>query len=129
LPRSSRATITSSDKVASCMSARFRNGRIIVRATYSMTCILQVIDAIGRMTLALHPIPQNTDLLDLELNAVAMLEKPSELEAAPLADLPEPINSPGISVSSEDMCSDDLLEREQHAFARALRMHFAVHPR
>ena len=37
------------------------------------------------MTLTLHAIPQDTDLLDIELDAVPMLEKPSELGAAPVA--------------------------------------------
>src|SRR5258708_37545863 len=76
--------------------------------------------------LALDPVFQDTDPLDLEFDRIAVFKKPAELETAAVAD------SPGADELTRHQClvlgdmRDDLLEREQHALAYAFRADLAV---
>src|SRR5258708_40305548 len=76
--------------------------------------------------LALDPVFQDTDVLDLEFDRIAVFEKPAELKTAAVAD------SPGADEFPRHQClvlrdmRDDLLEREQHALAYAFRPELAV---
>src|SRR6266481_1281886 len=76
--------------------------------------------------LALDPVFQDTDLLDLEFDGIAVFEKPAELKTAAIAD------SPGADEFARHQClvlrdmRDDLLEREEHALAYAFRADLAV---
>src|SRR5919198_6692054 len=79
--------------------------------------------------LPLDAVLQDTDLLDLELDRIAMLEKPSELEAAAIADRAGADEFAGHQRLVLADVGDDLLEGEQHALAHAFRAGLAVDAR
>src|SRR5436853_465154 len=78
--------------------------------------------------LALDLVLENADLLDLELDGVAMLEEMPDLETAAVADRAGADEFTGHQGFILGDVFDDLLEREQHAVADAAGASLAVHP-
>src|SRR5689334_2937999 len=72
---------------------------------------------------------QDADLLDLELDGVAIFEVPAEFESTAVADRARADEFAGHQRFVLGDMSDNLLEGEQHAFADPLRAHLAVDAR
>jgi hypothetical protein len=105
LPRSSRVTSTSSDKVASrCTGVAL----FAIAVSISLQNSLQFASHNLEVCLGIVPldaIPENADILDLQLDGVSMLEVPSEIDTTSIVDRAGPDEFPCISASYGVTCS------------------------
>src|SRR3954467_13532330 len=79
----------------------------------------------GSHVLPLDLVLEHADFLDLELDLLAVLEIPAELEPAAVADRAGADELARHQRLVPGHMRDDLLEREQHALGGALRAHLA----
>ena len=82
----------------------------------------------GDSVLPFNLVLQHPDLLDLELDRIAVFQVPADFKSATIADRAGADEFAGHQGFVLGHMLDDLLEREQHAVGDALRAHLAVHP-